>query len=565
MKIIPQVIENTGLKRFCPKCGVKLKKDDVLLTKFKHNALNEISDFAIISLTYCLKCKQFYMSHEHIASVAGKNKHSIKVGSDSIEYEALYFFKIRSNIEFNLVIANDFPYSDDRILNESHPLSEILAACLAGNKNIYNYGGKSYKILSCNYADKYGLHFKRFTVNLPLEDKNANKVVEAIKDKKQIDTAHDEAANKKPDVPMPERVIKSTIKKYERIIPEAVIAAQEREREIIFNEYQHKDKLFTETNQNIINSVAVEILSNDIIQLNVVVKNIYNNTKRNLVIKDIALLLRQENTQIIVKNLLYAICLNTYFYDKENLYLVDSLDFSARISLNYVSSENKIVISHAQGDIDKNNNTDINYTMSDSVIIYIYKGLSNLSCHNDKHDIILKTVSVLTKDEQQRVAITVNYCRNCGVFYIDYNSLVTYKEKFGSKLIEESFTFVQADNSANYSAFNTHSELYKYGYNVRAYDGLSDTERRKILRDLIDKKIMTSADIIRDISNDISRFNKIERYASAVKKWQNDLLFVREYNKGELVADGLLKYKYEYPGETKDISADELKNSDADE
>lgn len=167
------------------------------------------------------------------------------------------------------------------------------------------------------------------------------------------------------------------------------------------------------------------------------------------------------------------------------------------------------------------------YSVSETLLtdVIVYKCLHQVSCNLQNHKIvsIVRPVAVLSPGK--RVEFPVHHCETCGKDFVGIQTLKAYSDEFGKPDLNYSF---DSDGSSDFNAFPPMSELYKTGYNVRQ-SGMSETERRILLKGLIDQDPSSYMGICRDLGAAISRFEFIPRFYEAVKKWKSDLQYVTAY------------------------------------
>lgn len=83
------------------------------------------------------------------------------------------------------------------------------------------------------------------------------------------------------------------------------------------------------------------------------------------------------------------------------------------------------------------------------------------------------------------------------------------------------------------------SLLMQYGYNVSQTEGLTTTDRQKILAVIIDNKIMSKSEIISYIDFFISQRSSNSRMEVAISKWEADREFVDNYKIGQYTQYGV--------------------------
>lgn len=151
--------------------------------------------------------------------------------------------------------------------------------------------------------------------------------------------------------------------------------------------------------------------------------------------------------------------------------------------------------------------------------LMVYKTLYNISCNINKHKVIAAVGTLQTEDRE--VSIPIHYCSDCRKAFIGKESL-----KFYQKLCGDFQTDISEE--PDYYGDLGKSELYRYGYNVRA-DGMSRKQRRNLLIRLYETKKMTDFQIRRDIEKNIFMFKNNKFFKFAVRKWNDDLEFFNQY------------------------------------
>jgi len=164
---------------------------------------------------------------------------------------------------------------------------------------------------------------------------------------------------------------------------------------------------------------------------------------------------------------------------------------------------------------------------------------SIFKCSFKQHNIIdidasIDVINVLT-NETISMIITAGYCSNCNKYFIMDS---TYHKIFSKglplcKIIDErekQFKDAFVTDPSKWGA--QESILKQYGYSVSAIDNLSDTNRQKILAVIIDIEALTKVEIIGYLRYFIKIHKTDIRFEKAISKWNNDIEFIEEYNKG---------------------------------
>ena len=83
------------------------------------------------------------------------------------------------------------------------------------------------------------------------------------------------------------------------------------------------------------------------------------------------------------------------------------------------------------------------------------------------------------------------------------------------------------------------SILMQYGYSVSQTEGLSATNRRKILAVIIDNKILSKSEIISYLDFFINQRSSLWNMTNAISKWEADREFVENYKIGQFMQHGV--------------------------
>lgn len=73
------------------------------------------------------------------------------------------------------------------------------------------------------------------------------------------------------------------------------------------------------------------------------------------------------------------------------------------------------------------------------------------------------------------------------------------------------------------------SVLRLYGYTVSKNEGMSDSQRQELLKNLIDLRLMTKTDILNHLEWLANTHAGNYKYADACSKWRMDIRFVNSY------------------------------------
>ena len=157
--------------------------------------------------------------------------------------------------------------------------------------------------------------------------------------------------------------------------------------------------------------------------------------------------------------------------------------------------------------------------------IWIYKGKTPCNIH--KGDAVQLRAEVTSVRDGKEYPINVFYCPKCKKFYINVESFNAYAKRYGIPMVNLEYSY--SGVNSGFGNFKEESLLHFLGYNVNASENLTQTQRRKILSEAIDAKIVTKQGIIRFLERLIARNKNRENFTDAVYKWRTDLVFVSNY------------------------------------
>lgn len=156
--------------------------------------------------------------------------------------------------------------------------------------------------------------------------------------------------------------------------------------------------------------------------------------------------------------------------------------------------------------------------------LYICKG--KIQCLKQSHSIICVTAKVPTIDNEL-VTLNVNYCRDCQKFFLDYVEYENYCQIYHGLIGK--FQLVTAGYKMDFNNRKPESILRLCGYSVSCNSFLSTKDRQKILKSIIDNKILQKHQLAHYLSVFIITNGKRTGNEIARKKWKEDLDFVESY------------------------------------
>lgn len=154
-------------------------------------------------------------------------------------------------------------------------------------------------------------------------------------------------------------------------------------------------------------------------------------------------------------------------------------------------------------------------------------------CHNREHYItpVRGIVRLLSKDNSEiDYEIYVGYCKSCNEYYVftrDYNEML----KTGTPLCTVYYNGKGEHRKFTEFKFKSQSILNAMGYSVDATSDLSNEDRQSILKEALNKQLVTTHDLLSFLNWLIKTRETQVRMDQAVEKWRIDYKFVSEYQK----------------------------------
>ncbi len=165
---------------------------------------------------------------------------------------------------------------------------------------------------------------------------------------------------------------------------------------------------------------------------------------------------------------------------------------------------------------------------------FVVRG-SVFKCRHNQHEVVdINAVIRLVnrKGEEITRKVPAGYCAKCRTFFILESTYQSLKI-FGTPLCRISDEKAYYDTTNNNSMLLANeSILRQYGYNVNKEENLTEAVRHGILANLIDRKILTKTEIISYLDFFISQRQYMDKFSSAIAKWEIDRDFVTDYKKG---------------------------------
>ena len=150
---------------------------------------------------------------------------------------------------------------------------------------------------------------------------------------------------------------------------------------------------------------------------------------------------------------------------------------------------------------------------------------------NEIIEVVAEIPIVLPSGEIIYVRVPAFYSEYTQKYYLYKETIGSLHEK-GAVLCEifNDSAFNGSDNSKIEHIWNDESTMHRFGYNVRSKPGLTEKQRRIILDNLINAKIMTKRQVLDHISNMINLNRTRKDFLNARSKWKSDFQYVSGLN-----------------------------------
>lgn len=222
-----------------------------------------------------------------------------------------------------------------------------------------------------------------------------------------------------------------------------------------------------------------------------------------------------------------CLCLNHLLRDELKIYniiLNEVEDSSNKVNNRKDSTAPKITVQAKSNPYQHNKNIDF---CDRKNTLYIMKRTS--TCQSRNHNVIAVT-GILKNLRGFSVKINVNYCENCKKFFINKMDFDEFCKRHGIMLGNFSVKELNLGKGFNgIYKLADESPLHYCGYNVNKQKGLTESDRHKILANIIDFNIMKKTEIIEYLHFYINNIGNRANMNFAVSKWEDDLYFVNNY------------------------------------
>ena len=158
-----------------------------------------------------------------------------------------------------------------------------------------------------------------------------------------------------------------------------------------------------------------------------------------------------------------------------------------------------------------------------TVYVYSYKHISNI-----EQNYTPVTAYVLCANRNMPVPFNVYYDKQGDRYFINETSYLEYAKQYGFPLMKLK-TYAPNSTSFSMADLSDMSTLRLYGYTVSKNEGLTDGQRQKLLKNLMDSRLMSKTDILNHIEWIVNTHEGNYKYADACDKWTSDIRFVNQY------------------------------------
>lgn len=136
-------------------------------------------------------------------------------------------------------------------------------------------------------------------------------------------------------------------------------------------------------------------------------------------------------------------------------------------------------------------------------------------------------LAVKSQSSFKLLEYSCHYCSNCNVYFDFNNAFDIQLEKIGLKKKDIYVKLINNETNVfdNYNMFKQESLLHFLGYKV-GKSGLDSYSRKKLLKKIIDERIMRVAEIKEIINRNINMFQSKSNMEIAVNDWESDLEFI---------------------------------------
>jgi len=184
-----------------------------------------------------------------------------------------------------------------------------------------------------------------------------------------------------------------------------------------------------------------------------------------------------------------------------------------------------------------NTNIVLNYCFDYSETFYlIFTDIIVLStikaCTYKNHNLreVLADIPVFKENgEIDFLQKSISYCPQCNRYIMLKSDFKQIENIVACQIIDETVTR-ENRKSDEIEIKQYESILYRYGYNVKSKENISNKQRHLILSSVVESGILTRQQICSHLDTLIERGSKIPKWKEATQKWKQDREYVKSYN-----------------------------------
>lgn len=203
------------------------------------------------------------------------------------------------------------------------------------------------------------------------------------------------------------------------------------------------------------------------------------------------------------------------------------------------------------------NNTNIqllnDYYKTDNVREMTFQNIivltTNRMCSKN-HEMLDYVANVPVINKEGKIVFTkenISYCKQCQRYLMLKRDFEAINGIIACQIIDKTKALHIDNVDDEIEISQKQSVLYKYGYNVKTKDNISDKQRHMILSLVIESGILTRQQITSHLDTLIERGSKIPKWKDATGKWRQDRHYVSSYkteNLPKVITEKLiLKYR----------------------
>ena len=183
------------------------------------------------------------------------------------------------------------------------------------------------------------------------------------------------------------------------------------------------------------------------------------------------------------------------------------------------------------------NGANLSYDLKNESCIFLY----SKKCHCQKcanltgFDTITNCTAYVATISGENVCVTVQFCTQCGRFFMNYETFESYNRRYKGLLFECSFSNIHTTYDNPYG-FSPDSILSRCGYSVRA--NICRADRQRVLKYILDTNKASKWEIQELLSQFIRIRKNVPSMKNAIERWKEDIAFVADYDSSKQLRIG---------------------------